>query len=148
MGRPPSLAKYQALTAAQQFHALQRSPICAGHGSLHSGQLVWNFTAQPTPLSRIYDLRIVYRQGEKPLIYVISPDLPVISDGRKIPHLYEQKPTRLCLYYVKTREWASSMLMTSTIVPWAILWLFYFEEWLFSGEWKGGGIHPGENNDR
>jgi hypothetical protein len=31
-----------------------------------------------------------------------------------------------------------------TIVPWAALWLFYFEEWLSSDQWKGGGEHPGE----
>jgi hypothetical protein len=28
-------------------------------------------------------------------------------------------------------------------VPWTALWLFYFEEWLVSNEWKGGGEHPG-----
>ena len=26
-----------------------------------------------------------------------------------------------------------------TIVPWTALWLFYFEEWLTSDDWKGGG---------
>jgi hypothetical protein len=34
------------------------------------------------------------------------------------------------------------MRIDNTIVPWAILWLFYFEEWLWSDEWKGGGEHP------
>ena len=34
------------------------------------------------------------------------------------------------------------MRLDQTIVPWAILWLFYFEEWLISNEWKGGGLHP------
>jgi hypothetical protein len=24
------------------------------------------------------------------------------------------------------------------------LWLFYFEEWLWSDDWKGGGMHPGD----
>jgi len=147
MGHPPSLSKYRALTAAQQFHALQRSPICQGDGQLHAGQLVWNFTAQPTPVSREYALRISYRQGATPKIWIISPDLHQFTDGRKIPHLYEQNPPRLCLYYVKTDEWTPTMLIASTIVPWAILWLYYFEEWLFSDEWKGGGIHPGEEHD-
>jgi len=28
------------------------------------------------------------------------------------------------------------------IVPWTIKWLFFHEEWVASGEWKGGGHHP------
>ena len=38
------------------------------------------------------------------------------------------------------------MRIDQTIVPWTALWLFYFEEWLFSDEWKGGGEHPGGGN--
>ena len=40
------------------------------------------------------------------------------------------------------------MRLDQTIVPWAILWLFYFEEWLSSNEWKGGGMHPEEKKGR
>ncbi|MEZ5659385.1 MAG: hypothetical protein R3E83_12920 [Burkholderiaceae bacterium] len=32
--------------------------------------------------------------------------------------------------------------IADTIVPWTYEWLFYFEEWLVSDEWKGGGRHP------
>jgi hypothetical protein len=34
------------------------------------------------------------------------------------------------------------MRLDQTIVPWAALWLFFFEEWLATDEWKGGGVHP------
>jgi len=34
------------------------------------------------------------------------------------------------------------MRLDQTVVPWTALWLLYFEEWLFSGEWAGGGLHP------
>jgi hypothetical protein len=30
---------------------------------------------------------------------------------------------------------------------WATLWLFYFEEWLASDDWKGGGMHPEMDGD-
>ncbi|AIQ89412.1 protein of unassigned function [Methylobacterium oryzae CBMB20] len=33
------------------------------------------------------------------------------------------------------------MLLGRTIVPWAILWLWFFEDWLATGEWRGGGVH-------
>jgi len=36
------------------------------------------------------------------------------------------------------------MRIDQTIVPWAVLWLFYYEEWLVSDRWKGGGEHPPE----
>ena len=29
-----------------------------------------------------------------------------------------------------------------TIVPWASLWLYYYEVWHATGEWLGGGEHP------
>ena len=33
----------------------------------------------------------------------------------------------------------SSMLISKTIVHWAIEWLYYYEEWAYSGRWYGGG---------
>ena len=35
-----------------------------------------------------------------------------------------------------------STRISETIVPWTFLWLWYFEEWLASDVWKGGGVHP------
>lgn len=135
------------LTVAQQYLVLRRSPSCAGHGNVRCGRLVWEFNAQPTPLSRIYRVRIVYQQRQTPLVFVIVPDVRDLAGGRRIPHVYSQKPTRLCLYLPSTYEWSKEMTIADTIVPWAILWLFYFEEWLASDEWKGGGMHPKVSND-
>jgi hypothetical protein len=59
-----------------------------------------------------------------------------------LPHVYQQKPTWLCLYLPRAREWSGWMRIDQTVVPWAALWLFYFEEWLDSDDWKGGGEHP------
>jgi hypothetical protein len=132
------------LTAAQQFLNLRLNPICVGTGRLHAGRLVWRYRVSPTPLSRDYEVRIDYRQGDIPMVFIDEPDLIALADGRRLPHVYEQKPTRLCLYLPRACEWATWMRIDLTIVPWAALWLFYFEEWLSSGQWKGGGEHPGE----
>lgn len=105
-------------------------------------RLLWEFPARPTALSREYRLRIAYRYEDIPQVYVLGPDLVALSGGRQIPHVYQQKPTRLCLYLPEAREWLPSMFIDKTIVPWSYLWLFYFEDWLGTGEWKGGGIHP------
>lgn len=34
------------------------------------------------------------------------------------------------------------MLIANTIVPWAVEWLFFYEVWLVTGEWGGGGEWP------
>ena len=70
-----------------------------------------------------------------------------LAGGRRIPHLYEQKPPKLCLYLPRNSEWQSWMRLDQTIVPWTALWLFYFEEWLVSNDWKGGGMHPEVKED-
>ena len=33
------------------------------------------------------------------------------------------------------------MSLCETIVPWTYLWISYYEEWLYSNEWKGDGVH-------
>ena len=41
-----------------------------------------------------------------------------------------------------TAQWHRNLALTETILPWATLWFVYFEEWLVSNEWQGGGEHP------
>jgi hypothetical protein len=130
------------LTAAQQFSHLRKNLNCAGEGLLHAGGLIWHFSTRPTPLSRNYRVRLEYHQGLVPRVFVEDPDLVLLADGRSIPHVYSQKPTRLCLYLPRRFEWQDWMRLDETVVPWIALWLFYFEEWLISDDWKGGGEHP------
>jgi hypothetical protein len=136
----------KALTAAQQFVNLRGNPICRGDGVLRAGQFTWRYSATSSPLSRDYDIRIEFKHG-RPEIFVDGPDLHLLAGGRRIPHLYQQKPPRLCLYLPKTYEWQSWMRLDQTVVPWTTLWLFYFEEWLASDDWKGGGMHPKGDDD-
>ena len=61
---------------------------------------------------------------------------------KELPHVYSQKEQRLCLYYPRGRcAWNSSMGIAKTIMPWTSEWLFFYELWLATGEWLGGGIH-------
>ena len=136
------------LTSAQQFLNLRANPISPGHGSLRAGRLTWRYVATPSPLSRAYWMRIDFAQGGVPKTYVDAPDLQALAGDRLIPHLYAHKPPQLCLYLPKTYEWQPQMRLDQTVVPWSVLWLFYFEEWLLSDEWKGGGMHPGDYTAR
>lgn len=132
------------LTPAQQFIFLRANPVCAGTGRLRATGLIWEYQVRPTSLSREYLVRITFDRGEVPDVFVIDPDLSNLGDGRPLPHVYHN-PLRLCLILPGTQEWAGTMRIDQTFVPWAATWLFYFEEWLVSDEWKGGGQHPDEN---
>ncbi len=135
LGRP------KALTMAQQFINLRGNPLSAGHGCLRSDRLTWTYATSPSPLSRDYLIRIEMAPESAPRIFVDDPDVEVLADGRDLPHVY-RNPTRLCLYLPGTREWQPWMRLDQTVVPWTSLWLFYFEDWLETDEWKGGGMHP------
>lgn len=135
LGRPKSL------TMAQQFINLQGNPLSAGHGCLRSDRLTWTYATCPSPLSRDYLIRIEMAPESAPRIFVDDPNVEVLASGRDLPHVY-RNPTRLCLYLPGTREWQPWMRLDQTIVPWTSLWLFYFEDWLNTDEWKGGGMHP------
>jgi hypothetical protein len=132
----------RSLTAAQQFLNLRISPIASGAGSLRAGRLVWRFAATPSPLSRQYTARIEYAHGHSPKLFIEAPDLNDLAAGRRLPHVYEQRPPRLCLYLPGTEEWHPALRLDQTIVPWTSLWLYYFEDWLVTDQWSGGGMHP------
>lgn len=110
----------------------------------------WEGTLQPTPVSREYQVVIKYTINHPPVCVVKSPDLLALAGDRKIPHTYQNQTgirgTQLCLYLPvvkqknKVSEWQSTMFLASTILPWASMWLLYFELWLSSGKWEGGGV--------
>lgn len=128
------------LKLSVQLASLQ-AQLPDGLGQIQRGRLTWQFSAQPTPVSRRYRLRLVYVVHTAPEMFVVTPNLQSLTASRRIPHLYDQARGRLCLYLPKAREWNGRQLLADTMVPWALLWLFYFEEWLESDDWKGGGVH-------
>jgi hypothetical protein len=135
------------LRPEQQWFRLKSNPICRGSGSVRRGELTWDFDVRPSPLSRAYRLRIRQRKNTYPDVFVLSPNLRDLTEGRRLPHVYSQRPVELCLHFPKYDEWTFDKSIAETIVPWAYLWLFYFEHWLATDEWQGGGKHVGDNDD-
>lgn len=131
------------LTAVQQYFHLKNMPICAGQGAVRMGRLQWTFEATPTPLARTYTIRIEYKERDTPDVRCLAPDLIKLAGGRKLPHVYTGTPPKLCLYLPGSGQWTPAKPIAHTIVPWIYEWLHYFEDWLGTNVWAGGGHEPG-----
>ena len=97
---------------------------------------------QPTPVSRIYQAKLECDNYGHPDVFIESPDLRLLASGKPLPHVYNEEERKLCLYLPSSGQWNVNLLYVNTVVPWTSLWLMFFEEWLWSGEWQGGGEHP------
>jgi len=97
---------------------------------------------QPTALSERYHVRIEYRTGRRPQVWVESPKLLRRREDERIPHTFSDD--RPCLF---KHDFRSDMWLGRTVVPWLQLWLFFYEAWRVTGEWMGGGAHAYENED-
>ena len=127
----------------------QKVALCANFkGSTCSidknkNQLFWSGQIKPTPLSKEYTVILIYQLRKSPKVWVVGDELENL-DSPEFPHKFdiddESKMVRICIY--RNAEFTSSKLLANTIVPWAIEWLYYYELWLATGEWLGGGEHP------
>ena len=109
------------------------------------GVATWTGSITPTSMSHEYEVSITYRIPRLPDVSVIRPTLRPRPD-QAIPHAYSG-PT-LCLFLPGSGEWHDGMLIAETVVPWASLWLYYYEVWRATGEWLGGGVHPSARRPR
>lgn len=121
---------------AQQLGPLSQLPLTVS-ATVQRSQLLWRGRFQPTPISASYLARIEYSldDGRGPRVYVESPQLEVRVGEASLPHVYEGD--RLCLNL--PAEWKRTDSIAKTTVPWISEWLFYYEIWRSTGDWKGGG---------
>lgn len=111
---------------------------------LCNSTLFWFGKVKPTPLSREYTVLLIYNsETQKPEVWVIGKELQKIDDP-DFPHKYDVSPennmVRICLY--RYREFTGDKFLANTILPWTVEWLYFYEIWLATGEWCGGGEHP------
>nr|WP_315290304.1 hypothetical protein [Serratia proteamaculans] len=152
----------QPLTIAQQYQALKTNgPYERLIITDKDRTLLWEGWLQPSLFSRRYKVAVRYSLGKPPVCVVTEPDLVALAGTTAIPHLYSKDKhipgTKLCLFLPcsqsdnKLSEWRSQLKISDTVIPWTSLWLFYFEQWLHTGHWEGGGKHPaasGVKNER
>lgn len=114
--------------------------------SIHAGKsLIYQFSLRANAFGRVYNCLLrLFPSYMPPEIFVVSPNLHLLAGGEKLPHIYpsEGPGISLCLWWPKRREWNWRMKLSETYIPWTAEWLWYFEDWLFTKEWAGGGEHP------
>lgn len=116
---------------------------------------VW--VGELTPRNRSYRIRIEYELPDHlvlrgidtyefyPRVYVLSPELERHADFElgPIPHVWWDKTfhdqPNLCLFRPIKNEWNWSDAIADTTVPDAADWLFFYELWLVTQRWMGGG---------
>lgn len=108
-------------------------------------ELRYRFKVSPSAFGRMYECMLIMKPDSRaPVVLVLRPDLMVLANGRKLPHVYPHagRGTSLCLWRPKRREWQSQMRIVDSFIAWTSEWLWYFEDWLATHEWRGGGEHP------
>ena len=101
---------------------------------------IWVGNLQPTKWSPIYNIKITYNTNTAPQVTVLSPILYLAKRQNQLPHVYPKN--KLCLFDPDKKEWTFDKFIADTIIPWTSLWLSYYEDWLYTGKWRGGGRHP------
>lgn len=102
----------------------------------------WRGELSPDAFGRTYDIEMHYRRDDKPDVWVRAPDLHAFTAGRRLPHVYDQKEQRLCLYVPGCGFWRPDRSFSQTILPWTCYWLRLFEMWLVTDTWHERGVHP------
>lgn len=105
-------------------------------------ELIWEGYLCPTPLSKRYHVLVYYQVNRRPKVIVCGDELEKL-DAKDFPHHFHidtnKKAVQICLHLA--HEFNSQKLLADTIIPWTIEWLYYYELWLATGEWHGGGKH-------
>ena len=81
-----------------------------------------------TDFSR-YKVRIEYYKTLPPKIFI---DEPLIEKG-----IHRYKDGSLCLYHFSNFKWEDNMSISSNLLPWVYMWIYYYETWLKTGKWFG-----------
>jgi hypothetical protein len=129
--------RQKPLTPAQQGYFLTRT-FPQFRATTARNELRCVGVLQPTPTSDCYTVEVEYKVPVRPRVRVVRPQLRLAADRSRLPHVFEGN--ELCLYVLG--EWRSDLLISDFIMPWISAWLFFYEVWLLTGEWFGGGHEP------
>lgn len=94
---------------------------------------------QPTATSEVYKIELGYKIGLRPQVRVLQPALRLAPGKTKLPHVFDRGD--LCLHL--RDDWHPYQRISEFIIPWISLWLVFYEFWVLTGKWLGGGHETG-----
>lgn len=136
MGKKNSFFKQKILTPVQQLYYMQMS--WPGFSVARCGRtLIWQGQLTPDQLGSTYTIRVTYKLPIRPEVEVLAPKLQKLPD-QGIPHRFSDG--NLCLHL--PGEWHGGKIIAHTVLHWAAFWLYFYEAWLITEKWEGGGHEP------
>jgi hypothetical protein len=97
-------------------------------------------TLQPTATSPVYKIELGYKPpSSRPRVRILEPQLRLAPGKAKLPHVFDGN--LLCLHILG--DWRPDQRISEFIIPWISFWLVFYEFWVLTGEWLGGGHEPG-----
>ena len=88
----------------------------------------------------IVDPQISYANGAPPHIYALN--------SKKDEQNKVFKELNICLHLPKSGEYSTTSPIVETIISWAIKWTEFYELWLLTGIWYGGGEHVEDETEK
>lgn len=112
---------------------------------VYHNRLIWKGAIKPTELSRTYKIKVICHGFKgRPRVVLYGNEIPKISCN-SFPHHFKidrkSNEVELCLHMPYEFDYRYNWI-ADTIIPWAQEWLYFFEIWLATGEWCGGGHTP------
>lgn len=93
------------------------------------------------PNSNTYDVRIEFRAGSFPQVYILKPLINPYADI----HIY--KEGSLCLFYPGDLKWKNTTSIAENTIPWIYEWIIFYELYLLTGVWEGEYVPHGKINN-
>lgn len=143
MGKSKFIKQHNISLARQAAHLIAEYPESTCF--VNHNKLLWEGVIKPTPLSREYNIRIICNGFfGRPRVILYGNSIEGI-EKENFPHHFKidrhKNEVELCLHMFYEFSYKHSWI-ADTIVPWAQEWLYYYEVWLATGEWCGGGHTP------
>lgn len=95
-----------------------------------------------------YKVRIDYNYIGIVSVYLLEPNIDMSNSteihtyGMHFHGAYKREVPELCLKHPKIDDWKPSTLLIDSYIPWATEWTEFYELWVLTGVWYGGGVHP------
>lgn len=93
------------------------------------------------PNANTYAIRIEFRAGCFPQVYVLNPSIKPNADI----HIYSEGS--LCLFYPGDLKWKDTTSIAEYTIPWIYEWILFYELYLLTGVWEGEFVSHGKINN-